>query len=78
MAGRNFISSRGEAALERPGLGELTLDAGDILLLPHGDSHVVRSKAKGVSRPIASDYRNGVRDKATSAWRRTPNCSVGA
>ncbi|ATI83210.1 AraC family transcriptional regulator [Sphingobium yanoikuyae] len=60
------IITRGSCVLERPGLGELTLDAGDILLLPHGDSHVVRSKAKGVSRPIASDYRNGVRDKATS------------
>lgn len=60
------IITRGTCVLERPGLGELTLDAGDILLLPHGDSHVVRSKAKGVSRPIASDYRNGVRDKATS------------
>ncbi|MGF7154311.1 cupin domain-containing protein [Novosphingobium gossypii] len=59
------IVTRGTCVLERPGLGELTLEAGDILLLPHGDSHVVRSKVRGVLRPIASDYRNGVRDKAT-------------
>ncbi|MBB3473544.1 AraC family transcriptional regulator [Sphingomonas sp. BK345] len=59
------IVTRGSCVLERPGLGEMTLEAGDILLLPHGDSHVVRSRARGVLRPISSDYRNGVRDKGT-------------
>ena len=60
------IVTRGSCVLERPGLGEMTLDAGDILLLPHGDSHVVRSKARGILRPISSDYRNGIRDKGTT------------
>lgn len=59
------LVTRGSCVLERPGLGELTLNGGDILLLPHGDNHVIRSKAKGMLRPIATDYRNGVRDKAT-------------
>jgi AraC family transcriptional activator of mtrCDE len=59
------IVTRGNCVIERPGLGEMTLNSGDILLLPHGDSHVVRSKARGVLRPISSDYRNGVRNKST-------------
>lgn len=59
------IVARGACVLERPGLGELTLGAGDVLLLPHGDSHVVRSAVRGVLRPITVDYRNGVRDKST-------------
>jgi AraC family transcriptional activator of mtrCDE len=59
------IVTRGTCVLERPGLGGLRLEAGDILLLPHGDSHVVRSPTRGVLRPITTDYRNGVRDKTT-------------
>jgi AraC family transcriptional regulator, activator of mtrCDE len=59
------IVTRGFCVVERPGLGELTLEAGDILLLPHGDSHVVRSRAVGVVRSISSDFRNGVRQRTT-------------
>lgn len=59
------IVSRGGCILERAGLGEMHLGAGDVLLLPHGDAHVVRSKARGVLRPIVSTYRNGVRHKST-------------
>lgn len=60
------IVTRGACILERPGLGQLTLAAGDILLLPHGDSHVVRSAVRGVLLPITVDYRNGVRAKSTA------------
>ncbi|MBB3348363.1 AraC family transcriptional regulator [Sphingomonas sp. BK069] len=59
------IVTRGACVLERPGLGEMTLQAGDVFLLPHGDNHVVRSATRGVLRPITVDYRNGVRDKST-------------
>lgn len=59
------IITRGICVLERPGLGAMMLCAGDILLLPHGDSHVVRSYVKGPFHQITSDYRNGVRDKST-------------
>lgn len=59
------IVTRGICVLDRPGLGEMLLGAGDILLLPHGDSHVVRSRARGVIRPISTEYRNGVRARAT-------------
>lgn len=60
------IVTRGRCVVERPGMGELTLEAGDVLLLPHGDSHVVRSQIRGVGRPISTDYRNGIRQRATT------------
>ena len=59
------VVTRGSCVLERPALDSLTLSAGDILLLPHGDSHVIRSGTRGVLKPITSAYRNGVRDKTT-------------
>lgn len=63
------IVTRGTCVLERPGLSQLTLGAGDVLLLPHGDSHVVRSASRGALRPVAVDYRNGIRDKSTSGGK---------
>lgn len=59
------IVTRGSCLVDRPGQGELKLDAGDILLLPHGDNHVVRSRLRGVIRSISSDYRNGIRARET-------------
>ncbi|MGY8706904.1 AraC family transcriptional regulator [Bradyrhizobium sp. 18BD] len=55
----------GSCVVERPGLGSQRLNAGDILLLPHGDSHLVRSQAGGAAARIASDVRNGVRQRTT-------------
>lgn len=60
------IVTRGSCLIERPGLGELALNAGDILLLPHGDSHVVRSRLRGVRRPIHTEMRNGIRQRSTA------------
>lgn len=60
------IVTRGTCIVERPGLGEIVLEAGDILLLPHGDSHLVRSRIRGPHRPIAGEIRNGIRQRATS------------
>src|SRR6201999_880659 len=37
------IVTQGQCVLERPHRGLLTLQAGDVLLLPHGDRHVVRA-----------------------------------
>jgi AraC family transcriptional activator of mtrCDE len=51
--------------VERPGLSAQRLEAGDILLLPHGDSHLVRSEAKGVAGRVSTEIRNGVRQRAT-------------
>jgi AraC family transcriptional activator of mtrCDE len=60
------IVTRGSFTVERPGLGELTLNAGDILLLPHGDSHVVGSRTTGLVRPISNSFRNEIHLRATA------------
>ncbi len=57
--------TRGACVVERPGLAPQRLEAGDILLLPHGDSHAVRSRVGGAVGPIATELRNGVRQRAT-------------
>lgn len=57
--------TRGSCVVERPGLGAQRLDAGDILLLPHGDSHLVRSQTGGVATRVTTDIRNGVRQRTT-------------
>ncbi|WP_157220957.1 AraC family transcriptional regulator [Flavisphingomonas formosensis] len=58
------IVMRGSCIVERPGLDALELNAGDVLLLPHGDAHVVRSHLGGVGRPIVSTLRNGIRRRS--------------
>lgn len=57
--------TRGSCVVERPGLGPQRLEAGDILLLPHGDSHAVRSQTGGTVGRIATEVRNGVRQRVT-------------
>ncbi len=60
------IVMRGSCLIERPGLGTLELRAGDVLLMPHGDAHVVRSRSRGIRQPIASELHNGIRRRSTS------------
>lgn len=57
--------TRGSCVVERPGLDPLRLEAGDILLLPHGDSHAVRSRTGRAAGRISTEVRNGVRQRAT-------------
>ncbi|MBR0904704.1 AraC family transcriptional regulator [Bradyrhizobium liaoningense] len=57
--------TRGSCLVERPGLSSQRLDAGDILLLPHGDSHLVRSRENGLAGRISTEIRNGVRERTT-------------
>ena len=64
-AAQFHIVTRGSCVVERPGLGEQRLNAGDILLLPHGDSHVVRGRAAGVAGKVSTELRNGIRQRAT-------------
>jgi AraC family transcriptional regulator, activator of mtrCDE len=61
------IVTKGTVQLDRPGFGPLRLDAGDILLLPHGDAHTVRAPGDaGRARPpVAIQYRNTLRLKAS-------------
>jgi len=56
--------TRGACVVERPGLDPQRLEAGDILLLPHGDSHAVRSRMGGAGR-ISTEARNGIRQRVT-------------
>lgn len=59
------IVTRGECLLDRPGHGALRLGTGDVLLLPHGDPHVVRARAGsgGGRRAPVVEYRNAIRIK---------------
>src|ERR1700730_8373320 len=60
------IVTKGSVQLDRAGFGPLRLDAGDILLLPHGDAHTVRAPgAAGRGPPVATHYRNALRVQAS-------------
>lgn len=59
------IVTRGICVIERRGAEDLQLSVGDVLLLPHGDGHIVRSRAGGMSRPIVTKFRNAIRLKTT-------------
>lgn len=61
------IVTRGSCALERPGCGPMTLETGDILLLPHGNAHIVRAREPGErpAPPAAVDYSNAIRIKTS-------------
>ena len=61
------IVIKGSVQLDRVGFGPLRLDAGDILLLPHGDAHTVRAPgaAGHGAAPVAAQYRNSIRVQAS-------------
>ncbi len=46
-------------------MGELTLNAGDVLLLPHGDSHILRSRITSTVRAAFTQYRNAICVRST-------------
>jgi AraC family transcriptional activator of mtrCDE len=61
------IVVRGECLIDRPGHPTIRLEAGDILLLPHGGANVARGRI-GIgqgSQPIATEYRNGIRTRTS-------------
>ena len=62
------IVTRGQCVLERPHRELLTLQAGDVLLLPHGDRHVVRAQgaAQAGGPPISASYNNAIRMKTST------------
>jgi len=61
------IVTRGRCALDRPGHGPMILETGDVLLLPHGDAHILRAREPGQrpAPPVAVDYSNAIRVKAS-------------
>lgn len=62
------IVTTGNCLLERSGGHPLRLEAGDVLLLPHGDAHVVRSSARmrGPKSPIRIEYGNAIETKTNT------------
>jgi AraC family transcriptional activator of mtrCDE len=62
------IVTNGSCLLERYGGETFKLEAGSILLLPQGDSHVVRSASRGGSSgaPIRTEYNNAIRIKTNT------------
>src|SRR5260370_1012840 len=62
------IVINGNCLLERYGGETFKLEAGSILLLPQGDSHVVRSARRGGSSgaPIRTEYNNAIRIKTNT------------
>jgi AraC family transcriptional regulator, activator of mtrCDE len=57
------IVTKGSVELDRRGFGLLRLDAGDILLLPHGDAHTVRAPGSmgQATAPVTTHFRNALR-----------------
>src|SRR3982074_2357139 len=62
------IVTNGNYLLERYSGETFKLEAGSILLLPQGDSHVVRSASRGGSSgaPIRTEYNNAIRIKTNT------------
>jgi AraC family transcriptional activator of mtrCDE len=62
------IVTNGSCLLERYCGETFKLEAGSILLLPQGDSHVVRSASRGGSSgaPIRTEYNNAIRIKTNT------------
>jgi AraC family transcriptional regulator, activator of mtrCDE len=61
------IVTKGCCLLERRGGETLRLEAGNLLLLPHGDAHVVRSSNRSdLGMPIRIEYNNAIRIKTNT------------
>ncbi len=62
------IVTRGQCVLERPHHARLTLTAGDVLLLPHGERHVLCAPmaSPAAAAPVSAAYTNAIRIKSSS------------
>ena len=65
------IVTQGQCVLERSHRALLRLQAGDVLLLPHGDQHVVRAPgaAHAGGPPVSLTYNNAIRIKTSTGVR---------
>lgn len=57
------IITKGRCLLERPGRELLTLETGDVLLLPHGDAHILSASGPAArpAPPVTVNYSNAIR-----------------
>ncbi|WP_266182043.1 AraC family transcriptional regulator [Dyella humicola] len=62
------IVTRGHCLLDRPGNEPLELTEGDVLVLPHGDTHAVRSRLRNQysHEPFLVEFENSIRKKSTA------------
>jgi AraC family transcriptional activator of mtrCDE len=60
--------TKGNCLQERSDGHPLRLEAGDVLLLPHGNAHVVRSRARtrGPKSPIRIEYGNAIETRTNT------------
>ncbi len=61
------IVTRGECAIDVPSHSTIRLQKGDILLLPHGNAHVLRARigADQAGTPIVTELRNAILRKTS-------------
>jgi AraC family transcriptional regulator, activator of mtrCDE len=61
------IVTRGECAIDGPSRSTILLQKGDILLLPHGNAHILRARihASQPGSPIATEFRNAILRKTS-------------
>jgi AraC family transcriptional regulator, activator of mtrCDE len=60
------VVTKGTCQVERPDQPPVALEAGDVLLLPHGDGHVVYGgDGRGAGQPIATRHSQSIRIKQT-------------
>jgi AraC family transcriptional activator of mtrCDE len=61
------IVTRGECVVDGPSQSAIHLTKGDILLLPHGNTHLLRARigADQASAPIATEFRNAILRKTS-------------
>jgi AraC family transcriptional regulator, activator of mtrCDE len=61
------IVTRGECVIDGPGHSTIRLRKGDILLLPHGNAHVLRARigVEQAGTPIATEFRNAILRKSS-------------
>ncbi|MBO9545905.1 AraC family transcriptional regulator [Caulobacter sp.] len=64
-AAQFHIVAKGQCVVTPTGREAVVLSAGDILLLPRGDAHVLRPRitAEQATRPISTRYHNAIRIK---------------
>jgi AraC family transcriptional activator of mtrCDE len=71
--------TRGECLIDGPSHSAIRLQKGDILLLPHGNAHVLRARIGGgqVSTPIAVEVRNSILRKTSLGVKVTTEMVCG-
>jgi AraC family transcriptional activator of mtrCDE len=73
------IVTRGECVIDGPSHSAIRLQKGDILLLPHGNAHILRARsgAGQAGMPIATEFRNAILRKTSLGVKVTTEMICG-